>query len=51
MPVQTKYLRLRTPAVLGDRIGAWRVCWLGGWDKCRVFFIVMIERGYADKHR
>jgi hypothetical protein len=20
----------------------WRVCWLGGWDKCRVFFVVMV---------
>jgi hypothetical protein len=20
------------------------VCWLGGWDKCRVFFVVMVER-------
>jgi hypothetical protein len=44
MPVQTKFLRLREPASLGDRIDDWRVCWLGGWDKCRVFFVVMVER-------
>ena len=22
----------------------WRVCWIGGWDKCRVLFVVMVER-------
>jgi hypothetical protein len=41
---QTKFLRLREPASLGDRIDNWRVSWLGGWDKCRVFFVVMVER-------
>jgi hypothetical protein len=44
MHVQTKFLRLCEPVSLGDRIDNWRVCWLGGWDKCRVFFIVMVER-------
>jgi hypothetical protein len=40
MHIQTKFLRLRKPVALGDRIDDWRVCWLGGWDKCRVFFVV-----------
>jgi hypothetical protein len=44
MHVQTKFLRLCKPVSLGDRIDNWRVCWLGGWDKCRVFFVVMVER-------
>jgi len=44
MPVQTKFLRLCKPVSLGDRIDNWRVSWLGGWDKCRVFFVVMVER-------
>ncbi len=44
MHVQTKFLRLCEPVSLGDRIDNWRVSWLGGWDKCRVFFIVMVER-------
>jgi hypothetical protein len=22
----------------------WRVCWLGGWDKQHVFFVVMLVR-------
>jgi hypothetical protein len=25
-------------------IDGWRVCWLGGWDKQRVFFVVMLKR-------
>jgi hypothetical protein len=44
LQVQTRFLRLRKPAVLGDRIDGWRVCWLGGWDKGKVFFLVMVER-------
>src|SRR5712692_1949002 len=44
MHVQTKFLRLCRPVSLGDHIDDWRVCWLGGWDKCRVFFVVMVER-------
>jgi hypothetical protein len=44
MLVQTKFLRLRKPVSLGDRVDDWRVSWLGGWDKCRVFFVVMVER-------
>jgi hypothetical protein len=44
MHVQTKFLRLCKPVSLGDLINDWRVCWLGGWDKCRVFFVVMVER-------
>jgi len=44
MHVQTKFLRLSEPVSLGDRIDNWRVSWLGGWDKCRVFFVVMVER-------
>jgi hypothetical protein len=44
MHVQTKFLRLCKPVSMGDRIDDWRVCWLGGWDKCRVFFVVMVER-------
>ena len=44
LQLQTRFLRLREPVVLGDRIDGWRVCWLGGWDKCRVVFVVMVER-------
>ena len=47
MAVQTKFLRLCRPASLGDRINGWRVCWLGDWDRCRVFFVVMVAKEYA----
>ena len=42
--IETMFLRLVRPATLGERIDGWRVCWLGGWDRGRVFFIVMVER-------
>ena len=42
--IRTKFLRLREPVSLGDRIEGWRVCWLGGSDKGRIFFVVMVER-------
>ena len=42
--IETKFLRLRKPVALGDHIDGWRVCWLGGWDKGRVFYVVMVER-------
>jgi hypothetical protein len=42
--LETKYLHLRQPVPLGHRIDGWRVCWLGGWDKQRVFFVVMMVR-------
>ena len=42
--IETKFLHLRQPAALGDRIDGWRVCWLGGWDKGKVFYMVMVER-------
>jgi hypothetical protein len=44
MHIQTKFLRLCKPVSLGDRIDDWRICWLGGWDKSRVFFVVMVEK-------
>jgi hypothetical protein len=44
MTVATEFLRLRQPARLGDRIDGWRVCWVGGWDRGRVFFIVMVKK-------
>ena len=38
------FLRLFRAVQLGDDIDGWRVCWLGGWDKCRVLFVVMVKR-------
>ena len=42
MQVQTKFLWLRQPAALGDRIEGWQESWIGGLDRCRVFFVVMV---------
>jgi hypothetical protein len=33
---------------LGVRIDDWRVCWLGGWDKCRIVFVVMVFQHRQD---
>jgi hypothetical protein len=44
LQVQTRFLRLCYPVGLGVRIDGWRVCWVGGWDKGKVLFVVMVER-------
>ena len=44
MEVETKYLRLCQPAALGDVIDGWKVHWVGGWGKNRLFFYVMVAR-------
>ena len=44
LQVQTRFLSLREQVVVGDHIDGWRVCWVGGWDKCKVLFAVMVER-------
>jgi hypothetical protein len=42
--IETKFLRLFRSVGLGDYLDGRRVCWIGGWDKCRVLFVVMVER-------
>ena len=37
-------MHLQKPVPMGHRIDGWRVCWLGGWDKQRLFFVVMLVR-------
>ena len=49
--IETRFLRLRQPAALGDRIEGGRVSWLGGWDKGKVFFVVMVERRIGEPMR
>jgi hypothetical protein len=44
MQVQTKFLQLFRQVAIGDHIDGWRVCWIGGWDKCRVLFVRMVEK-------
>jgi hypothetical protein len=44
MTLETKYVHLRQPVAAGARVDGWRVSWVGGWDRCRVFFVVMLVR-------
>jgi hypothetical protein len=44
MHLETKYLRLRAPVALGSRFDDWQGCWLGGWAKHRMFYLVMVVR-------
>jgi hypothetical protein len=42
--MDTKFLRVQRIPALGERIDGWRICWLGGCDRGRIFFVVMVER-------
>ena len=44
MRLETKYLRLKTPVTLGSRFDDWRVCWLGGWTRDKLSYLVMVVR-------
>ncbi len=42
MQLETKFLRLRTPVTIGCRFDDWKVCWLGGWTRDRLSYLVMV---------
>jgi hypothetical protein len=44
MELETKFLRLRTPVMIGSRSGDWEVTWLGGWTRDRLSYLVMVVR-------
>jgi hypothetical protein len=44
MRLETKFLRLRTPVTLGSRFGDWHVCWLGGFGRHRLYYLVMVVK-------
>jgi hypothetical protein len=44
MQVETKFLRLCQPAALGEQIDGWKVYWVGGWGRDRLFYYVMVAR-------
>ncbi len=44
MPLETKFLRLPAPVTIGSRFDDWRVCWLGGWTRNRLSYLVMVVR-------
>jgi hypothetical protein len=50
--IETKFLHLRQPVALGECIEGWRVCWLGGWDRGKIFFVMMVSRSvYVTQHK
>ena len=49
MRMETKFLRLRTPVELGSLFGDWSVCWLGGWTRYHLHYLVMVTRIEAKK--
>ncbi|HEY7336033.1 MAG TPA: hypothetical protein VH639_14185 [Bryobacteraceae bacterium] len=44
MRLETKFLRLKIPVTVGSRFDDWQVCWVGGWTKHRLSFLVMVVR-------
>jgi uncharacterized protein DUF3489 len=44
MQMETKFLRLRTAVEFGSRFGDWEVCWLGGWVRFRLYYLVMLVK-------
>ena len=44
MRLETQFLRLKIPVTVGSRFGDWQVCWVGGWTKHRLSFLVMVVR-------
>jgi hypothetical protein len=44
MQMETKFLHLRTPVEFGTRFGDWQVCWLGGWVRFRLYYLVMLVK-------
>jgi hypothetical protein len=39
-----KFLRLKTPVTIGSRFDHWEVCWMGGWTRDRLSYLVMVVR-------
>jgi hypothetical protein len=44
MQMETKFLRFRTPVDYGSRFGDWQVCWLGGWARFQLYYLVMLVK-------
>ena len=39
--LETKCLLLQTPVTIGYRFGDWQACWLRGWTRNRLSYLVM----------
>jgi hypothetical protein len=49
MQLETKFVRFRTPVTIGSRFGDWEVCWLGGWTRHRLRYLVMVVRAFESQ--
>jgi hypothetical protein len=49
--MDTKFLSLRHSVELGSRFDDWQICWLGGWDGHRHFYLVMLVKVTFKKRR
>ena len=41
MQLETKFLRLCQPAALGEQIDGWKVYWVGGCGRDRLFYVMV----------
>jgi len=48
MILETKFLRLPMPVTQGSRFDDWTVCWLGGWSRHQLHYLVMVVRAKPD---
>src|ERR1700722_14605839 len=44
MRLETKYLHLRDSVEHGARFDDWQVCWIGGWARFRLYYLVMMVK-------
>jgi hypothetical protein len=44
MQLETKFMRVPLAATVGSRFGDWQVTWIGGWDKWRLYYLVMVVK-------
>jgi hypothetical protein len=44
MKLETKFMRVPLAVTVGSRFGDWHVTWIGGWDKWRLYYLVMVVK-------
>jgi hypothetical protein len=44
MQMETKFMRIPLAVTVGSRFGDWQVTWIGGWDKWRLYYMVMVVK-------
>jgi hypothetical protein len=44
MKLETKFKRVPLAVTVGSRFGDWQVTWIDGWDKWRLYYLVMVVK-------